>query len=191
MLSSRQFTVTGTRARSIVDLGRRSIASARSTVRCGAAPFPGFAAGTSTRSREGSCSADEIRQQAARLFRCSAAGPLRIPRAGRSDRPALEHPASEERQRRLLHHLVQEGSQFPAKVRDVLQFGHLKIAKRSARAFSKIVHRRFTETCHSLSPEGWAGTILLQLHRRVTQRQYYATPIQSVVMAATAGPPGR
>jgi len=80
----------------------------------------------------------------------------------------FDHPAGEERQGRLFHHLLEEDGKLPAKIRHMFQFGHLKISQRRARTFPQIVHRRFAEPCHELSPETDTAISAAALLRGVT-----------------------
>jgi len=101
---------------------------------------------------------DKIRQQPPGAP--GSAGPLFVPiRAGaaldgrpRGARPFFEHPAGKQRQRRLLHHFVQEDGKLPAKICHMFQFRHLEISQRCAGTFPKIVHRRFANPSHGFSP---------------------------------------
>ena len=103
---------------------------------------------------------DEIGQQALRAPRNP--GLLFAPigaRAGSAGavRPLLEHPAGEQSQRRLLHHLFQENGQLPAKICHMLQFRHLEISQRRARTLPEIVLRRSPKPSHGCAPDAEAA----------------------------------
>ena len=104
-------------------------------------------------------------------------------------RALLQHPSRKERQRRLLHHFVEQNGEFAAQIGDVFQFGHLKVAQRSAGTFSKIFHRWIRKVVHRMAPGGLAVVLLAPRPVSVTELGACAKEVSPVeIFPGPAGP---
>ena len=138
-------------------------------------------------------SAKELGQHGPGALRIQGFGPPPVSGSAIGIRPLFEHPAREERQGRLLHHLVQQHDEFAAEICDVFQFGKFKIAQRSIRAIPKIIHRRFRHASHDVSPVGWYVVICSPRPVSVTEPGPCAkqvSPVEIFPLPGSPYPPG-